>query len=265
MKIQLASDLHLEFEPNFRLKNTGAQVLLISGDACVADYVTRKEPSPYAARSAQALAFFEAAAEEFPYIIYIMGNHEHYYGEFNKTATIMKEWLAHIPNIFILDNELIKIGDTTFIGSTLWTSCADRNPIILNYLSGYLNDFKLITYNKEPFSKFLPITSAIEHTKSLNFLKTSISDTEGKIVVMTHHAPSRLSVNPKYRFETSGNHAYYTDLDVFIADNPSISLWTHGHMHDNADYTIGNTRVLCNPRGYKGENVHFNPQLIIEV
>jgi hypothetical protein len=27
-------------------------------------------------------------------------------------------------------------------------------------------------------------------------------------------------------------------------------LWTHGHMHNTSDYLMGDTRVVCNPRGY---------------
>jgi hypothetical protein len=33
-------------------------------------------------------------------------------------------------------------------------------------------------------------------------------------------------------------------------DRPQIKLWTHGHTHELFDYMIGDTRVVCNPRGY---------------
>jgi hypothetical protein len=38
-------------------------------------------------------------------------------------------------------------------------------------------------------------------------------------------------------------------------------------MHQSCDYKIGETHVLCNPRGYypDGLNPDFNPELIIEV
>jgi predicted NBD/HSP70 family sugar kinase len=32
-----------------------------------------------------------------------------------------------------------------------------------------------------------------------------------------------------------------------------IKCWVHGHTHSTHDYMIGNTRVLCNPRGYPRE------------
>jgi hypothetical protein len=36
----------------------------------------------------------------------------------------------------------------------------------------------------------------------------------------------------------------------FILERPQIKLWTHGHTHEEFDYMIGSTRVVCNPRGY---------------
>ena len=52
------------------------------------------------------------------------------------------------------------------------------------------------------------------------------------------------------------NGAYSSDLSEFIMDHPQIKLWTHGHTHDKFDYLVGNTRVVCNPRGYVGYEVN---------
>ena len=46
------------------------------------------------------------------------------------------------------------------------------------------------------------------------------------------------------------NGGYSSDLDDFIIDHPQIKLWTHGHTHEDFDYMIGSTRIVCNPRGY---------------
>ena len=48
------------------------------------------------------------------------------------------------------------------------------------------------------------------------------------------------------------NGGYSSDLSQFILDNPQIKLWTHGHTHETFDYVIGETRIVCNPRGYIG-------------
>jgi len=71
-----------------------------------------------------------------------------------------------------------------------------------------------------------------------------------KFVVVGHHAPSKASTHPRYVNETIMNGGYSSDLSEFILDHPQIKLWTHGHTHENFDYLIGSTRIVCNPRGY---------------
>jgi hypothetical protein len=48
-----------------------------------------------------------------------------------------------------------------------------------------------------------------------------------------------------------------------------VVLWIHGHTHDSFDYTVGGTRVLCNPRGYAkngvNENAAFEAGLVVQV
>ena len=89
----------------------------------------------------------------------------------------------------------------------------------------------------------------------------------GPTVVVTHFAPSRLSIHP--RFEGSPiNACFVSDLADRIA-RWQPALWLHGHTHDSFDYRLGATRVVCNPRGYAPggvvENACFDPQLVLEV
>ena len=71
-----------------------------------------------------------------------------------------------------------------------------------------------------------------------------------KFVVVGHHSPSPQSIHPMYANDTIMNGGYSSNLEEFIQDHPQIKLWTHGHTHHNFDYVIGETRVICNPRGY---------------
>ena len=48
------------------------------------------------------------------------------------------------------------------------------------------------------------------------------------------------------------NGGYHSDLSEFMFSHPQIKLWTHGHTHQKYDYMVGETRVVCNPRGYIG-------------
>ena len=84
-------------------------------------------------------------------------------------------------------------------------------------------------------------------------------------MVLGHHAPSHKSIHPKYQNQDVMNHAFVNRLDEYIIDHPQIKLWVHGHVHDCWDYMIGDTRIVCNPRGYPGETNGFNPNLIVEI
>jgi hypothetical protein len=86
-------------------------------------------------------------------------------------------------------------------------------------------------------------------------------------VVITHHAPSRKSIHP--RFEGSLLNACFVSDAERLLGAARIRLWVHGHTHDTFDYLVKGTRVVCNPRGYaKGgvnENLRFDPNLTIDI
>ena len=89
----------------------------------------------------------------------------------------------------------------------------------------------------------------------LAYIKTAIDPAihpETKFVIVGHHSPSFQSVSAEFKHDILMNGGYHSNLDNFISDNPQILLWLHGHTHSAHDYVIGNTRILCNPRGYIG-------------
>jgi hypothetical protein len=111
---------------------------------------------------------------------------------------------------------------------------------------------------------------AIRHDNTLGYIKLIVQEhKDKKCVVVGHHAPSFKSVHEQYASQTLMNGGYASDLSEFIMDHPQIKLWTHGHMHQPFDYVIGETRVVCNPRGYENdgysENSGWNPNIVIEL
>jgi Icc-related predicted phosphoesterase len=105
---------------------------------------------------------------------------------------------------------------------------------------------------KERVARFSPEDAVEEHIKMKGYIEQIVQGKfDQKFVVVGHHAPSRLSTHPRYANETIMNGGYSSSLDEFIEDHPQIKLWTHGHTHEDFDYMIGETRVVCNPRGYK--------------
>ena len=275
MKFAVCSDLHLEFGP-LELKNTeNAELLRLSGDICVAKDLVFKE----SARSENWMAFFEQVSSEFKNVIYIMGNHEHYHGDFAKSYDQLKVALADLPNIHVMEKEFISFGDVTFVAGTLWTDMNKEDPSTLYSIKGYMNDYRIIEDSANPVhyrdsdgnfhtrtGKFSPEQSVVEHKAMLKLIDDVCSGLPSeKIVVVGHHAPSKLSTKPQYEDDVMVNGAYSSDLSAFILDRPQIKVWTHGHTHHNFDYMLGSTRIVCNPRGYinyEGQADEFKLQYV---
>ena len=278
MKIAIASDIHLEFG-DLNIQNTDkADVLILSGDICVAEDIGRPDPHGFmeGSRSNRIVDFFKRCSFQFPHVIYIMGNHEHYHGDFATTADRIRSMLESnvLSNVYLLDNETKVIDDVTFIGGTLWTDMNGRDPTTLYHMTSMMNDFRSVKNSKrtvsyrtyeqingvddrerpvfrERVAKFSPDDAADEHDRFRGYIQQMVQGKwDQKFVVAGHHAPSRLSTHEKYQHDIIMNGGYSSSLDEFILDHPQIRLWTHGHTHHNFDYMIGSTRIVCNPRGY---------------
>ena len=269
MKISLVSDVHLEFGDLDFENDQGAEVLILGGDICVAHDITQRDPYGIMGpeyRSNRFHDFFQRCHARFPHVIYIVGNHEYYNGDFATAFAHLKDVLGYLPNLHVLEKESITIGDITFLCGTLWTDMNAEDPDTLYRIRRHMNDFRIIKDSRNPVhykdpegvfhtreGRFSPETSVEEHRAMLKFVEESITaNPTAKYVVVGHHSPSRSSTHPQYADQSMVNGAYSSDLDEFIMDHPQIKLWTHGHTHHEFDYMIGSCRVMCNPRGYDG-------------
>ena len=260
MKIALVSDVHLEFGDLDFDNDSGADVLILGGDICVATDMAQRDPYNTMGehyRSNRFHAFFERCCERFPHVIFIVGNHEHYHGDFAKTVPHFKDVLGYLPNLHILEKEIFVLDDITFIGGTLWTDMNRRDNRTLHEISRMMNDFRCVDHSAKAEDgrgwpgRFNTIDAANDHDAMLAFVRATVeTNPAGRYVVVGHHSPSRLSTHPKYQDQFIMNGGYSSQLDDFILDHPQIKLWTHGHTHEDFDYQIGSCRILCNPRGY---------------
>ena len=260
MKIALVSDVHLEFGDLDFDNDSGADVLILGGDICVATDMAQRDPyntmgSEY--RSNRFHDFFQRCSDRFPHVIFIVGNHEHYHGDFAKTVPHFKDVLGYLPNLHILDKETFVLDDITFIGGTLWTDMNRRDNRTLHDISRMMNDFRCVDNTNKTEDgrgwpgRFTTTDAANDHDAMVAFIDQTIAaNPAGKYVVVGHHSPSRLSTHPKYQHQFIMNGGYSSELDDFIQDRPQIKLWTHGHTHEDFDYMIAGCRILCNPRGY---------------
>jgi Icc-related predicted phosphoesterase len=266
MKIALCSDLHLEFS-DIELKNTGnADVLILSGDICVAhslhDHPVDKpipadamKPGRNQSAAYKYREFFKRVNDEFPKTIMVAGNHEFYHGRYPDAYDWLYEEMKHYDNIHFLDKDDITIDDVTFVGGTLWTDMNRADPTTMQLIEGMMNDFRVVRNSVFHYRRFSPGDAVNEHRLTLKYIKNVVdSDPGKKYVVVGHHAPCALSIHETYKNEYYMNGGYYSDLSEFILDRPQIALWTCGHVHNPHSYYMGETFVACNPRGYAGHD-----------
>jgi Icc-related predicted phosphoesterase len=286
MRIQIVSDLHLEFS-DINIQNTNnADVLILGGDICIAqDLHDHPEPANTADQMAIANGtglgrrqmtaqrfrdFFKRCSFQFPHVIYIMGNHEFYNGKFYAGIDYMREECAKYPNVYMLEQDTKIIDDVVFVGGTLWTDMNKRDPLTMHAIEGMMNDFRIIRNDQRNYAPMSALDVAIRHDRTLAYIKLIVQEhKDKKCVVVGHHTPSFQSVHDLYKDQYLMNGGYHSDLSEFIMDHPQIKLWTHGHTHNPFDYVLGETRVVCNPRGYENdgysENSGWDPEKVVEV
>jgi hypothetical protein len=199
-----------------------------------------------------------------------MGNHEFYHGKFYAGINYMREECAKFPNVYMLEQDTKIIDDVVFVGGTLWTNMNKRDPLTMHAIEGMMNDFRIVRNDHRNYAPMSPLDVAIRHDRTLGYIKLIVEQhKDKKCVVVGHHSPSFQSVHDMYKHETLMNGGYHSDLSEFILDHPQIVLWTHGHTHYPFDYMIGETRIVCNPRGYENdgysEDTGWNPNILLEI
>lgn len=289
MKIKLVSDLHLEFSDINIPNDADYDVLILSGDIMVAqdlhDHV-EIPTSPYQHVDFAGLGRRQAAAQryrdflkrcsfQFPHVVYVMGNHEFYHGKFLASIDYLREECAKHSNIHFLERDTVDINGVTFIGATLWTDCNKGDPLTQYHLKDAMNDYRTIRHDYDGYRTIRPSDTMSRHIQTKEYIRSVIlnvrerKDPESKIVVVTHHSPSTQSIHPRYDHDHLMNGGYHSSLEEFIMDHPEIVLWTHGHTHHPFDYKVGDTRIVCNPRGYEAdgysEDSGWNPNIVLEV
>lgn len=258
MKIHYLSDLHLEFNRNindFQIPQINADVIVLAGDIGLT--------------TATYFKWVLSQTKGTPTIM-VLGNHEHYNGEYYST---INKWSDAFKgtNVLVLENESVDIDGVTFLGVTLWTDylfCGVEGETIIKYIAeSSMNDHRCISIETDTRKKrFYPDDAQTMHRQSLAFFEEIIGQSRvKKTVVVTHHAPSRHSVAPIYK-DDNLNAAFASHLDKWI-EKYQPTAWIHGHMHNSFDYMVGDTQVVCNPRGYAPYelNTKFSNSSFIEI
>lgn len=242
MKIQYASDLHLEFSDNGSyLKHNPLQVsgdiLILAGDI---GYLGDDNYSTH--------QFWDWASENYQQVIIALGNHEFY--KYYDIATLPDGFCGEIrPNIHYYYNAVVQLPDVDIIVSTLWAHIELENAY---YTENYISDFRRIRWGDSllTFAEFNK-----EHRRCFEFIRDAVSSSGAKTkIVVTHHVPSFQMLSPEF-VGSRANGAFTVELSEYI-EKSGIDYWIYGHSHRNIDVTIGKTKCICNQLGYVFANEH---------
>lgn len=253
MKLNILSDVHLSLWPLERPVND-ADAVVLAGDL---------------ARPKEAVAWLLGFNKP---VFYVAGNHEFYGGSIAGTMAELKQLCAE-TNVRVLDNAEVIFEGVRFLGTTLWTDFmlfgdGETRATAMQEAVKFMRDFSRIGLGETNQRLFTPADSAAQFHIHVHWLERALAEPyAGATVVITHHAPSRRSIHP--RFSNSLLNACFVSDAERLLDGSRARLWIHGHVHDSFDYVLNGTRVVCNPRGYVKNGVNENPlfdaNLVVEV
>jgi predicted phosphodiesterase len=293
VKIRVLSDLHLECDEPEVIPHAQADLIVLAGDI-----------HNHAAGPRWAAQTFDGAAP----VVYVPGNHEYYDGEFGALEAAMHDAAASVDNVYLLNNAALvdAAGEWRVLGTTLWTDFAlygandEALAASIDAARRAMLDFRGLIqlvwpqnwprnwphggpdapaheHSQEGAASagataprdFTPADSLALHLQARAWLTSELAKPfAGKTIVVTHHAPHRLSLAERYA-DDRVSAGFVNHLPTLVRS--PVALWIHGHTHTAFDYTVEGTRVVCNPRGYldrrtgQPENPQFAWDKVIEI
>ena len=275
MKIRVLSDLHLECDEPEVIAHASADLVVLAGDIH-----NHAEGLRWAAET------FDAQVP----VVYVPGNHEYYDGEFGALEVAMRDAAQSVDNVHYLNNGALIDPDGRWrvLGTTLWTDFAlfgatdDERAQSIAAAEKVMLDFRgliqvawpgtgngVTTTSAGAPRDFTPADTLALHRHARAWLEAELAKPfSGKTIVVTHHAPHRLSLAARYANDWASA-GFISDLSALVRE--PVALWIHGHTHTAFDYTVNGTRVVCNPRGYvdrrtrRLENPDFAWDKVVEI
>ena len=227
-------------------------------------------------------AFLRRHSERFDHVFVVSGNHE-YYTSKKKQRTVeqtdekIREITAGLHNVTFLQQTAIVIRGITFIGCTLWAAVDDE-------AASYMNDYRRIfvdfagrerdeliwagsgTARQRLYLRAGRVPLKPSHVRDIHqrhraWLTDTInraqSEGTGKVVVLTHHAPSMSMLRPNTPSmlasisEPIVRRCYASECDELFA--PPVVAWVSGHTHRCTEVAINGIPSVSNCYGYPSE------------
>ena len=243
MRIQIASDLHLEL-----LSDSFAGETLIR-PAHQADALVLAGDIGHGGDVVDMFANWPVP------VLFVAGNHEFYGSRIESTLDSIYTKAAG-TSVRFLERDVVDFGGTRFLGCTMWTDYRLNGDELqaksMSEAGRFIRDHHAIRVSSD--DHFLPADALEIHQRSRAWLQEQLAKRyDGTTVVVTHHAPHANSVHPRHLGSLLGgegdnsNAAFASDLSELLEQT---DLWIHGDVHDSFDYWIKGCRVIANPGGY---------------
>jgi predicted phosphodiesterase len=272
LKIQIVSDLHLEFWPHKKVFNfikPSAPILALLGDTCCVgsdnDFAIYEK-------------FINEIIDKFELILVIPGNHEYYYNPDASTSKICKRntmkgcndklraLCNKSPKLYFLKNQTLQLksGKTKYllIGSVLWSYVPNDKQ---KFVSDNMSDYQYIYITDKKTGKIQQVTAAKTSSlfetnykyirRQINFAKKN----NMKAIVLTHHKPYVKNNYGKNDFD----YAYESNCEKLF--KPPLLVWCYGHTHVRDDRVLNGVKVISNPKGYPNQRTKFDNSFCITI
>lgn len=252
MKIQIASDLHLDVREDrqpscleFR-SVADRDVLVLAGDI---------------GSHSKTLAFIEQEVAFSP-VIYVPGNHEYHSGQpRGDVDAVWHRTAEHIENLHYLVCEGVTIDGVRFFGAPWYSDLfGRRDHAYLVEVEHTINDFDEKYHGHGGWSV---VKHLREHASQTELLRAQAGQVD---VVITHWPPTKRAI--ACRFAGHALNGYFVNDRENLVKEIGARLWVSGHVHDSYDCVLGATRCLGNPTGFPGQLRKwggFRPDRVIEV
>ena len=254
MKIQYASDMHLEFPDNTKwlaenpFEVTG-DILVLAGDVIIfGDFLLENHP------------FIDWCSKHYRHTFLVPGNHEYYHGV--DLAATLKEFRYDVrPNVTFCNNCSVVVDDVDLLFTTLWSEVSEKREMQVqrSMTDCYRIQYGSHTLRASDYSRL--------HRLCRRWLEDALAASSARAkVVVTHHCPVKVE-DPAYA-DNGLSEAFIVPMEDFIAQS-DVSHWVFGHSHYNrADgMVVGNTVIHTNQLGYVMHGVcqGFSREAMFEV
>ena len=233
-EIKYVSDLHSELNGPLSINDSG-KVLLLGGD------IGHPFNSDYK-------KLLEKISKSFSLTYIVSGNHEYHtpinFIEMKEIDNEISKICNELGNVHFLQNSTKKItNNLNIFGATMWTRVPSAYPLSVDNIkiqhnNKQLTNDKITEMNNTSIQK---LQEEMEKCKQEN----------KKLLVLTHHPPSFLMQDEKFK-NYRYNMRFYNDLDSLFCD-PVIG-WVCGHTHVRMVKSINGIPCRINAYGYKHEH-----------